>query len=174
MTTCPGRAPSAVAGCLRGSWVWRERGADVLGSRGLGGPGGSGPAHVQQGPPAGASPRAGSMPLTCPLPHPLCPQASARPVCGASSRKPVPGPPASCTSTRSTPWARGAPPPCPASPTRRRSRRSTSCWWRWTVSAARAGSQGCSCALRVCQHWELFLRHVITRNTAFTFPKSGQ
>lgn len=96
MTTCPGRAPSAVAGCLRGSWVWRERGADVLGSRGLGGPGGSGPAHVQQGPPAGASPRAGSMPLTCPLPHPLCPQASARPVCGASSRKPVPGPPASC------------------------------------------------------------------------------
>ncbi|XP_055268895.1 paraplegin isoform X2 [Moschus berezovskii] len=59
-------------------------------------------------------------------------KASVQPVCGASSRKPGPGPPASCTSTRLTPWARSVPPPCPASPTQRRSRRSTSCWWRWT------------------------------------------
>ncbi|KAI2580209.1 SPG7 matrix AAA peptidase subunit, paraplegin, partial [Homo sapiens] len=55
-------------------------------------------------------------------------KASALPVCGASLRKPEPGPPASSTSMRSTRWARSAPPPCPASPTRRRSRRSTSFW----------------------------------------------
>lgn len=63
------------------------------------------------------------------------PQALALPVCAASSRKLVPGPPASSTLTRSMLSARSAPPPCPASPTRRRSRPSTSFWWKWTVSA---------------------------------------
>lgn len=63
------------------------------------------------------------------------PQALALPVCAASSRKLAPGPPASSTLTRLTLSARSAPPPCPASPTRRRSRPSTSFWWKWTVSA---------------------------------------
>lgn len=63
------------------------------------------------------------------------PQALALPVCAASSRKLAPGPPASSTLMRSTLSARSAPPPCLASPTRRRSRPSTSFWWKWTVSA---------------------------------------
>lgn len=75
------------------------------------------------------------------LPPPVCLlvpcflQASAQPACGAFSRKPGPGPPALCTLMRLTLWARSALPACPASPTRRRSRLSTSFWWRWMVSA---------------------------------------
>lgn len=42
---------------------------------------------------------------------------------------------------RSTLWGRSAPPTCRASPTRRRSRLSTSCWWRWTVREARLDSR---------------------------------
>lgn len=68
-------------------------------------------------------------------------QALALPVCGASSRRPAPGPPASSTLMRLTPWARSAPPPCLASPTQRRSRPSTSFWWKWMVSTL----LGCFC-----------------------------
>lgn len=66
----------------------------------------------------------------------VSPQALVLPVCGVSLRKLVPGPPVLSTLMRSMLWARSAPPPCPASPTRRRSRPSTSFWWKWTVSAA--------------------------------------
>lgn len=144
-------------------------GADVLGS-----PEGSGLASVQQRPPTGLSVRAGLVPMTCPLPRPLCPQASVQPVCGASSRKPGPGPPASCTSTRSTPWARSVPPPCPASPTQRRSRRSTSCWWRWTVSTMGPGSAGMLVDSEGTSAPGTLLQQEVTRNITFNFPKSGQ
>ena len=74
----------------------------------------------------------------------VSPQALVLPVCGAFSRRPEPRPPALSISMRLTLWARSALPPCLAFPTRRRSRLSTSFWWKWMVSTL----PGCFCVGR--------------------------
>ncbi len=66
-----------------------------------------------------------------------CSSASARPASVTCSSRPASAPPPSSSSTRSTPSDSAGPARAPSCPTTSASRRSTSCWPRWTASSRR-------------------------------------
>ena len=77
--------------------------------------------------------RAVLQPLRVPISS-RCSSAWARPGSATCSSRPRPRPPASCSSTSWTPWARPAARASSAGTTNA-SRRSTPCWSKWTASA---------------------------------------